>query len=207
MTDKQDHLFHYLAPMLSMGIEPGDREEEFWQRYGETVAVLTLDTAGFTRIARSHGILHFLSRLIPLRELCEQVFNSHNCRQLRFEADNAYATFLTVDDALRSAQAIHHAIFDRGLMLDDVERMQVSIGIGYGDLLYSETREGHFGEEMNYASKLGEDIGKGDETLITERAYREASPELVSGFSLAAADISGITLPHHRRRFEPPDMS
>ena len=43
-------------------------------------------------------------------------------------------------------------------MLSDSERMRVSIGIGYGDLLYSETLEGYFGEEMNYASKLGEDL-------------------------------------------------
>lgn len=205
MTEKQDHLFHNIAQMLSRGVDPGEREEEFWRRYGETVAVLTLDTAGFTRVARSHGILHFLARLMPMRTLCQEIFSSHSCGRLRFEADNAYATFTSVDNALRSAQAIHQAVFDARLMLTETERMQVSIGIGYGDLLYSETMEGHFGEEMNYASKLGEDIGVGDETLITERAYRQASPELVTEFRPAATVISGITLPHHRFRFEPRD--
>ena len=42
-----------------------------------------------------------------------------------------------------------------------------------GTLIYSSALEGYFGDEMNLASKLGEDLVRGKETLLTAPAYNE----------------------------------
>jgi class 3 adenylate cyclase len=190
--------------MLDAGEDPCEHHDTLWDRFGQRKAVMVCDTAGFSRTCRSHGVLHFLTRLMRLRQLCQPVFDRHGCDALRFEADNIFAVFDGVDQALATAMAVHSAIHTEPLMLHELEPMRVAIGIGYGDVLYSATHEGHFGEEMNFASKLGEDIGIGDETLLTESAFRAASEELLSGFEPDIARVSEVEIAFHRHRFCPP---
>ncbi len=51
------------------------------------------------------------------------------------------------------------------------------------------------------ACKLGEDTAVGGETLVTEGAYAAASDDLVNLFERREADISGLTFPYFKRRF------
>jgi len=199
MTEKQENLFQSLSRMIDGGADPDEHHRELWKRFGETVAVLVMDTSGFSRTSHSHGIIHFLTQLMQLRRLCAPVFEAHRCHRLRFEADNAYATFRSVDDAVLAADEVHRALRESGLMLTADEAMTVSMGIGYGDLLYSETLEGYFGNEMNFASKLGEDLGGANETRLTESAYQQASADLRSGFRAECVEMSGVSIPHYLR--------
>lgn len=199
MNQKQENLFQALSQMIKGGADPVSHEDDLWRRFGETVAVLVMDTSGFSRTCASHGLVHFLTRLMQLRSISAPLFDAHGCRRLRFEADNAFAAFATVDEALCAAEGVHAAIRDAGLMLTRDEPMTVSIGIGYGELLYSETLEGYFGDEMNFASKLGEDLGSGRETRITQSAFRMASTGLREGFRTDKARISGIEIAHYVR--------
>ncbi len=54
--------------------------------------------------------------------------------------------------------------------------MMESILTRFGDVLRS-LSEGVFGNEMNLASKLGEDLAGNGEILLTESAYQEISDE------------------------------
>ena len=65
-------------------------------------------------------------------------------------------------------------------------------------MLWSKTLEGYFGQEINLASKLGEDTAVGGETLISENAHRHADQGLVSGFSKSHLQISGIEATYYR---------
>lgn len=203
MTSTQDDLIQLLNAMLDAGEDPCDHHHALWDRFGQRKAVLVCDTAGFSRTCRTHGVLHFLTRLMRLRKLCQPIFDSNGCISLRFEVDNIFAVFDGVDQALSTAMATHRAIHATPLMLNGLEPMRVAIGIGYGDMLYSATHEGYFGEEMNFASKLGEDIGVGDETLLTDAAFRVASGGLLSGFESDTARISEVEIAFHRHRFQP----
>ncbi len=204
MTEKQGNLFQCLSQMIERGADPVEHQDELWRHFGEEVAVLVMDTSGFSRTASSHGIVHFLTRLMQLRRLCQPVFEVHGCKRLHFEADNAYAAFASADEAIRAALATHAAIADAGLMLTENEPMRVSIGVGYGEMLYSETLEGYFGEEMNYASKLGEDLAGGDETYITANAFNNVESAPLADFQPATSHISGVAINHYRHRFTPP---
>ena len=191
-------LFDYLRELLSRNIHPLERQDDIWQRFGRTVSVMMLDCSGFSRTTQQHGIVHFLTQLMQMREIIGGVCNKSDCHALRFEADNVYAAFDHPDEAIKTAFNIHEAIKYEQLMLDHWEPFRVCIGIGYGELLWSETLEGYFGEEINLASKLGEDMAAGGETLISENAYRHASPRLVAGFLKSNLSISGIEATYYR---------
>jgi adenylate cyclase len=203
MLEQNMNLFQNMAALIEKGIDPTSCEELLWNRYGETVATLILDTTGFSRVTESHGIVHFLSRLMQLRALCQPIFEQHNSKRFHFEADNAFAIFSSIDDAIKSAIAVHEAIYTSGLMLTDDERFRVCIGLGYGKMLYSETLEGYFSEEMNFACKLGEDIAAGDEILITRNAYDNADKNLLGDFTENKTCISGLDLCYYRQQFNP----
>jgi class 3 adenylate cyclase len=89
-------------------------------------------------------------------------------------------------------------IADKGIMLTANEPFRVCIGIGHGAMLYSETLEGYFAKEMNFASKLGEDTANGCETLLTESAYELATPALQAHFTPAHTGVSGLDLNYYR---------
>ncbi|MCH7742722.1 MAG: adenylate/guanylate cyclase domain-containing protein [Proteobacteria bacterium] len=196
------NLFEHLSELIATSIDPFERETEIFERYGQTVSVMVLDSCGFSRISKERGILHFLTRLVMMRQIVEPILETYSNRSFKFEADNVYAIFDHPDDAVRAALDAHEAVHQSKLMLTENEPFRVCIGIGYGKLLYSETLEGYFGEEMNLASKLGEDIAEGGETLLTRGAYEYADPELVKLFKRSSLSIAGIEATYFRHKFE-----
>ncbi len=191
MSDK--NLFETLKEMIDGGTVPNDRADEIWRRYGQQVAVLILDSSGFSRVSQQLGIIHFLERLVIMRDIVAPVFAAHDYLEYHFEADNVYAAFNSADTAVKVADASQHAINNSNLMLTEEEPFRICIGIGYGRMLYSETLEGYFGEEMNLASKLGEDTADPGEILITSSTYEHANEELQAGFEARTLDIPGLT--------------
>lgn len=203
MIRQGENLFDCMSRMIATDTDPVSQHELIWERYGETVAVLVMDSSGFSRTCQDHGIIHFLSRLMQLRQLCEQVFQDNGLKELHFEADNAFAVFDDASDAVAAALDIQKAVYRAKLMLSSEERFRVSLGVGYGRLLHSETLEGYFGEEMNAASRLGEDIASGDEVLITRAAHEACHPEVVRGFKPLSIDVAGVKLDYFRHQFRP----
>ena len=84
-------------------------------------------------------------------------------------------------------------------MLTAGEPYRVCIGIGYGELLHA-GEEGYYGDQMNLASKLGEDIAEGAETLVTNETAIAADDLLLEDFVDEFATISGIELRYARKR-------
>jgi class 3 adenylate cyclase len=195
------NLFDYLHELLSRNIHPTEKQDEIWQRFGRRVAIMMLDSSGFSRTTQQHGIVHFLSQLMQMRTIIGDICAQNRSHAFRFEADNVYTAFDHPDDAIRAAWEIHGAIDERGLMLNDEEPFRVCIGIGFGDMLYSETLEGYFGEEVNLASKLGEDTAEGGETLISAAAYGHASQALRTDFVPRVLSLRGIEAAYYRHLY------
>ena len=196
------NLFDHLHHLIAQNIHPTEKEEEIWDRYGKTVAVMVIDSSGFSRATEKHGILHFLSQLMMMRNMIQQVCEANGSHAFRFEADNVYAAFDHPNDAICTALRIHEVIHEENLMLTPSERFSVCIGVGFGEMLYSETLEGYFGEEMNTASKLGEDTACGGETLITEAAFQHADDDLVESFTPRHLELAGIEARYHLHLFK-----
>ena len=191
MSDK--NLFQTLREMIAQGRVPNDCADEIWQRYGRQVAVLILDSSGFSRVSEQKGIIHFLERLVVMRDLVGPVFAAHDYLEYHFEADNIFGAFESPDVALRVALESQNVINNSDLMLIAEEPFRICIGIGYGRMLYSETLEGYFGEEMNLASKLGEDTAEAGEILITRNAHEHADKTLLEGFEPRVLNVSGLS--------------
>ncbi len=132
-------------------------------------AVLVLDMSGFSRTTQRHGIVSFLLMIHEMKLIARPCVEAHGGLLVKAEADNLFCLFDTVAAAVRASQDITERLNAANLLLPEDRRLHVSIGIGYGDVL-NVADEDLFGNEVNLASKLGEDVAERGEILLTAAA-------------------------------------
>jgi len=175
-------------------------EAQIHQRFGITGAVLVLDLAGFSRLTLRYGIVHFLGLLQRLRAIAYPILKDHGGTLVKQEADNLFATFPDAETAVKGAIAILQGLQAVNATLPDMEDVQAGIGIGYGDLLLIEGKD-MFGSEMNLASKLGEDLARSGEILLTQQAMvrlMRQNTELAAKAELVELSTSGLSIPTYQ---------
>jgi adenylate cyclase len=150
-----------------------------------------LDTCGFSRTVRGQGIVHFLALLERMERLIRPCVEEWHGRILRREADNLFAVFDTPDRAVHAARNIQRDVRAANEALPVEDEVGVSIGIGFGDLLLV-GEDDAWGEEMNLASKLGEDLAECGEVLITRSARDALDPADEIELEERAYAVSGI---------------
>lgn len=156
--------------------QPQDRQaidNYIWQTFGDTQAVMILDMGGFSKTTQECGIIESLMRIQQMNQLVRQAIRKTNGQVVKFEADNAFAIFSSMSAALEASLRIFKLAATAGI--------EVSIGLGYGDILLIENPIGHddfFGDEVNLASKLGEDTATHGELMLTASAYHQLQSEL-----------------------------
>lgn len=156
-------------------------EKIIWDNFGKTSTIMFLDSTGFTRISKKHGIVHFLFCLNQMRELLTPIFKEFESSYFKVEADNIFAEFKTSDNAFLASQKANLIINKKKIQLSENEYFSICIGIGYGKVLQS-NNEWIYGEEVNLASILGEDTAKGGEILLTESAYNKLNIKFKNDF-------------------------
>jgi class 3 adenylate cyclase len=64
---------------------------------------MVLDSCGFSRSVRQHGIVNYLARLERMSRVVVPIIEAHKGRVLRIEADNIFALFADPEAATRRA--------------------------------------------------------------------------------------------------------
>lgn len=146
-------------------------EEDFWEKYGYQRAILSLDMTGFTYSVTHDGDLQSLLRILNAQKVCAPVLQEFSAELIRFFADDIVALFDDPSVALDASFEIHRRVglFNQSHLAGD-NATECCIGIGYGRVLAIGPNLSQ-GNEMVQASKLGEDIARANEVLVTQRAY------------------------------------
>jgi adenylate cyclase len=191
MTDDAAELWRLLDSRNEHPESLPEIDAEIWRRFGRTGAVLVLDMCGFSRLTMRYGITHFLAMIRRLVTIVRPLITAAGGRVMKTEADNVYATFDDVPQALAAARAIHRNLDAANTFLPEDWDLHAGIGIGYGPLLLIGDHD-LFGSEMNIASKLGEDVAERGQILLSISARERVEGE--SDASEIAVDLSGFTL-------------
>jgi adenylate cyclase len=171
-------------------------EEVLWRDFGVERAVLVLDMSGFSALAQRHGIVHYLSMVRRMQTTAEPIVDGYAGTLVKFEADNCYAMFPDVDAALSAARDLHAAFAAANEATPDELDIRIACGIDHGRILVVPGRD-FYGVPVNRACKLGEDLARPGEILVTADAMaRFAEPP--AGAQPLHFDVSGIRLEAHR---------
>jgi len=169
-----------LHRLLQERIEHPTRQEEIDRQIHQTFdlecAVLILDLAGFSRISLRHGIIHFLAMVHRMTAIATPILQRHSGTLVKQEADNLFAIFPTVQPAVDAAVDILKAFVAVNTGLPDEHDLHAGIGIGYGTMIMV-AQEDLYGCEMNLACKLGEDLARRGEILLTDAAFQQLQGE------------------------------
>lgn len=168
-------------------------EEELWQEFGEERAVFVLDMSGFSLLTRKYGIVHYLSMVKRMQLTTEPIIESFGGSVIKYEADNCFALFPTPLSAINAAVAMQHAFQASNMLTSDDLDIYISCGIDYGRILVVDNKD-CFGDAVNRASKLGEDVASAGEVLATKEAMGMVPSETEIKAREMAISISGINI-------------
>jgi class 3 adenylate cyclase len=168
-------------------------ERELWSTYGAERAVLVLDMSGFSSLTSRYGIVHYLSMVRRMQLTAEPIVRGFGGTLVKFEADNCFAMFADAAAAVRAAVALNRAFDAANTMTPDELDIRVSCGIDVGPILVVENRD-FFGDPVNRACKLGEDLAEAGEILVTLDAMKQV--EAQAGFEIEPRSyrIAGIAI-------------
>lgn len=160
--------------------------------FGQEKAVMVCDMSGFSRTTQRHGIVSFLLMIHQVQRLARPVVLSRRGHLVKTEADNLFCLFGDVNDAIGAALEITERLAVVNLIPPEDRQLYISIGIGHGRILNIADEE-LFGNEVNLASKLGEDVAKLGEILLTPSGQAAAKVAGVS-FRRQLVSVSGLDL-------------
>ena len=168
-----------------------------WEKFGVEGAVFISDMASFSSTSRKIGVCHFLKLIHRARQMIAPLIAENNGLLLKCDADNCYAFFESTDDAIRASFDINAELFRHNDEFSLNEQIYLSVGIDYGRVLLIGDRE-FFGDPVNTASKLGEDLAIKAETLVTKRALEHATLTIPETAERMVARISEIEIKYVR---------
>ena len=192
--NSHDRLYELLSRIIEEPERRGEISAQIEREFTQRRAVLVLDMSGFSRTTQMHGVVTFLMMIHQMRLLAVPTIEACGGALLKAEADNLYCLFEAVGDAVRASREIIGRLATVNVLLPADRQLYASIGIGFGDILVLEG-EDLFGDEVNLASKLGEDVAQGGMVLLTEAARAALDPAVPTTPGLVS--VSGLALPYH----------
>ena len=190
----RQQLEELLDEVLQRPHERPEIEQRIRQTFGEERAVMVLDMTGCSRTAQTHGIVPCLVMIHQLRKLADAPIRAHGGTIVKAEGDNLFCLFDCVEDAVASTRAIAARLDAVNVVLPRELELYASIGIGFGPVL--NLGDDLWGNEVNLASKLGEDLAGHGEVLLTETAavsLGEAAP----AWEERSTNLSGLELRYY----------
>jgi len=175
LKSSEHRLWELIAERARPGVDLKALDRRIWDLFGETWAIMFTDLAGFSRQVEKFGILHFLQVILEHKDLLSPIIRKHDGILIKVEADSLIVIFRRTASAVRCAVEMQHVLKQFNLNRPPETEVLLCVGIGHGEML----RIGDldvWGREVNAASKLGEDIAKAGEILLTKAAVESAGP-------------------------------
>ncbi len=167
-------------------------EKVLWHDFGRRKLVFVLDMSGFSLLTRKYGVVHYLALVKRMQLTARPIIEENNGLVVKFEADNCFAMFDTALSGVRASIQLNAAFDAMNVHVDDPFDIRISIGMDFGDVLLTGGPD-YFGDTVNRASKLGEDIAGPGEILMTEAAFAQLPAQ--AGFRGQPLDISISGIP------------
>jgi class 3 adenylate cyclase len=175
LKGSERRLWDLVAERARPGADVGAVDRRIWDLFGETWTVMFTDLSGFSRQVEEFGILHFLQIIHEHKSLLAPIIQGHDGILIKVEADSLIVIFRRAASAVRCAVAMQESVRVFNRSRTPATDILLCVGIGHGAILRIGDSD-VYGQEVNAASKLGEDTAKSGEVLLTKAAVLSAGP-------------------------------
>lgn len=185
-----DRLNNLIRERLKPGADKNIIDARIWDLFGEEWAVMFTDLSGFSRGVEKFGIIHFLQTIYESERILLPLIEGFDGILLKVEGDSLMVIFRNVNKAVKCAVEMQNTLKKHNTSLVDEEKILLCVGIGYGRMIKIGDSD-VFGAEVNAASKLGEDIARAYEILITQSVYDTITERAGMNFQKLSAPPAG----------------
>lgn len=196
----QDNTRENLAKLLDELGEQPERISEITRQiediFSEERTVMVLDMSGFTRMTQEGNLIAYLLMINQMKRLSLPCVEEAGGILIKAEHDNLTCLFDNVTAALAASKQITSRLESANVVLPTERELYISIGIGHGTILNVGNAD-IYGDEVNLASKLGEDIAEKGDTLLTARAHAQVAGKDLQ-LKKETISISGIRFDYYR---------
>ncbi len=170
--------------------------ESLWDEFGCERTVLVLDMAGFTRTSREHGVVYYLTLIEKMRRLTGPLVVEAGGRAVKYEADNLFAVFPDPESGMKFLERTYTAMDEANAGIDTAAQIHICAGLDHGKILLDQAD--FYGDAVNVASKLGEDLARRGEVLISQVVNEAISAERYRFEEVGNHGLYGSTTTVHR---------
>ena len=181
----EERLQKLIAARIEAAADRDSIDQRIWDLFGEEWCIMATDLAGFSRNVAEFGIIHFLQTIYESERILIPVIEQHDGILLKVEGDSLFVIFRNVQKAIRAAIEMQRTTVRYNAARVPQEHVLLCVGLGFGRVLRIGDAD-VFGAEVNAASKLGEDIARAHEILVT-KAVRDAATSF-EGISFEGID-------------------
>lgn len=147
-----------------------DMDRELERRCVRELTVMMCDSSGFSRKTHDYGILQFLAVMTRCYDKLVPLVSRHGGSTISHGADNLLAVFPDPAHAADAAVAMQRWLAAHNDGKHDREQFNLCIGLHHGKII--RLSDDIFGDKVNVAAKIGEDLADRDEILATGEAVR-----------------------------------
>jgi len=170
----EERLEKLIAARLESAADRESIDQRIWDLFGEEWCIMFTDLAGFSRNVAEFGIIHFLQTIYESERILIPVIEKHDGVLLKVEGDSFLVIFRNVPKAIRAALEMQETTEHYNDVHIPEEHILLCVGLGFGRVLRIGDTD-VFGPEVNAASKLGEDIARAHQILVTDSVRDAAS--------------------------------
>jgi adenylate cyclase len=187
-----DVRFLQFRDLVAAALSRPEAEAEINRRYRREVAIMVCDFTGMVERTDAHGIVYSLALAAAAEDAMHPAIKARGGEVVKRVADTFFAVFASPEAALHASFEALAALggfnHSRTGTIHDGSRndpIAASIGLGWGDALIIPGADA-YGDEVNRAFVLGEDIARGGEVLCSSRFLAAVQP-LTAGFGAFVA--------------------
>lgn len=189
-------LFERLRKRTKSNADALDRDIE--NECVQELTVMMCDSSGFTRRTHSYGILHFLAVMTDVYDRVEPLVERHKGFVISRGADNLLAVFEQPAHGVDAAIEMQRLLAKYNKGKTDRDQFQLCMGFHHGKVL--RLRDGIFGDKVNIASKIGEDLASAEEILVTGEVAKKLPPRVKRSYA-RSVELGGKTFELHRVKY------
>ncbi|HNZ26298.1 MAG TPA: adenylate/guanylate cyclase domain-containing protein [Spirochaetota bacterium] len=169
----KERLDKLIQERLKPGADKSKIDSRIWDLFGEDWAVMFTDLSGFSRGVAEFGIIHFLQIIYESERLFVPLIEENDGILLKIEGDSMMVIFRNVEKAIECSISMQRILVDYNKDKTDTEKILLCVGLGFGKVLRIGDQD-VYGAEVNASSKLGEDIAKAWQILVTDSVKKAA---------------------------------
>jgi class 3 adenylate cyclase len=191
-----EQLFSRLRRRTKANADVLDREIE--DQCVHQTTIMMCDSSGFTRRTHQYGILHFLAVMTDVYDRVEPVVLKQGGTVISRGADNLLAVFDDPAKGVDAAIAMQRLLAKFNEGKTDRDQFQLCMGFHHGNIL--RLKDSIFGDKVNIAAKIGEDLASAAEILVTGEVAKLLPARIKRSYA-RSVELGGKNFELHRVKY------